>query len=238
MKAPATLPPGQRLYVVSDIHGLADRLATLHALIEEDAADYPVDRVTLVYLGDYVDRGPDSRRVIEMLLAPPPVAGAEAVHLLGNHERLMLDAIAPPAGTSRDAIDEALGLWLLNGGAETMDSYGMRDGQRFHVPREHIAFLRGLKLSHAAGGYVFVHAGVLPGVPLDQQDGRNLVWIREPFLSSDADHGATVVHGHTPIRSGRIEVRPNRIGIDTAAVFGGPLTCLVLEGDQLRTLTA
>lgn len=239
MKAPATLPPGHRVYAIGDVHGCDDRLGALHTLIVEDAADRPAEKVTIIHLGDYVDRGPQSRQVIERLMRGSPLAGAEMVCLMGNHEALMLKALRPPAGAPRNHVDHAIELWLLNGGDRAMDSYGLgRADGRFHVPREHLDWIAALPTHHRIGGYFFCHAGIYPGVPLDQQDDHNLVWIREPFLSSEDDHGAVVVHGHTPIRGGHIEVFPNRIGIDTAAVFGGPLTCLVLEGDQLRTLTA
>lgn len=229
--APGALPPGLRIYAVGDVHGCADQLAALHALIAQDARDRPAREVVLVHLGDYVDRGEDSAGVLERLLAPSPVPGAEVVNLLGNHEVMMLDACDPrsPPG--------ALPFWLENGGAETLASYrtNAEDPAPWDaIPREHLALLRGCALRWAAGDYLFVHAGVRPGVPLDRQDPFDLIWIREPFLSYEGDLPQVVVHGHTPAQAPA--VRPHRIGIDTGACFGGALTCLVLEGQRLRFL--
>jgi serine/threonine protein phosphatase 1 len=233
--APATLPEGLRVYAVGDVHGCADRLDALHALIAEDAAHAAEPRRVIVYLGDYVDRGPDSQGVVERLLLPPRF-GAEAVHLAGNHEAMMLDALARPDD------DGALSLWTDNGGAVALASWGIDAygtdpaGWEAAIPPAHLAFLRQLRRRAAFGGYLFVHAGVRPNVPLDAQDPDDLLWIREPFLSSTADFGAVVVHGHTPGRD--VVIRKNRIGLDTGAVFGGPLTCAALWGDRLRLIQA
>lgn len=233
--APASLPAGLRVYAVGDIHGCLDRLTRLHALIAEDAARAPEARRVIVYLGDYVDRGPASRGVVETLLVPPRF-GAEAVHLAGNHEAMMLDALLHPA----DA--EAIRRWAANGGLDTLASWGIDvaslDPEDWApaIPPHHLAFLRTLRRRAAFGGYLFVHAGVRPGVALDAQAPDDLLWIREPFLSSQADFGAVVVHGHTPGRE--VVVRPNRIGLDTGAVYGGRLSCAVLWADRLRILEA
>jgi serine/threonine protein phosphatase 1 len=231
--APGALPPGLRVYAVGDIHGCAEQLAALHAQIAADAQARPVPRVVLVHLGDYVDRGDDSAAVLERLLGPPPVPGAEVVNLLGNHEVMMLDACDPrsPAG--------AMPFWLENGGTETLASYRASPDEAAPweaIPREHLDLLRGCALRWSAGDYLFVHAGVRPGVPLERQDPFDLIWIREPFLSFEGDLPQIVVHGHTPVTLPAI--RPHRIGIDTGACFGGELTCLVLEGQRLRFLTA
>ena len=229
--APGSLPPGWRIYAIGDIHGCADRLAAMHARIAEDATAWPAERVTLIHLGDYVDRGPDSAAVLHRLLAAPPVPDAEVVNLLGNHEVMMLDACDPRAHPG------AMPFWLENGGAATLASYGADPEQpEAHgaVPEEHLDLLRRCALQFEAGDYLFVHAGVRPGVPLDHQDPFDLVWIREPFLSFDGDLPQVVVHGHTPAAAPVI--RPHRIGIDTGACFGGELTCLVLEGHRLRFL--
>jgi serine/threonine protein phosphatase 1 len=227
LPAPATLPPGLRLYAVGDVHGCTDQLDAIHARIAEDAARAPEPARVLVYLGDYVDRGPNSRGAIARVLAPPVPA---AVHLCGNHEAMMLDALDRPAD------EGAVGRWLRNGGAATLASYGLNgEDEPQHwlgrIPADHLAFLRGLRRCHRAGGYLFVHAGIRPGVPLDAQDAEDLIWIRDPFLSSAADHGAVVVHGHTPGRAPVI--RPNRIGLDTGAVYGGPLTAAVFWADRM-----
>jgi len=232
--APASLPTGQRLYAVGDVHGCLDRLTALHALIAEDLAGRPVAEPVLVHLGDYVDRGPDSAGVVALLEAGSPVPGAATVNLMGNHEHMMLAALA--SGET-----EATELWLANGGADSLHSWGVpRSAQptdwSAHLPVPHLLFLRDLALRHQAGGYLFVHAGIRPGIPLDHQSRHDLLWIREPFLSSTQEHGAVVVHGHTPRQ--QPVVRSNRIGIDTGAVMGGVLTCAVLEEDRLGFITA
>jgi len=230
--APATLPPGQRVYAVGDVHGCLDRLVTMHELIAEDLAKRPTEHAVLVHVGDLVDRGPDSAQVVEWLLAGPPVPVQGFVNLMGNHEQMMLAAVAT---TEEGAAD----LWMRNGGADSLHSWGVpRIAQQKEwagrIPIPHLMFLRDLALHHQIGPYLFVHAGLRPGVPLAQQTRQDLLWIREPFLSSKQDHGAVVVHGHTPRREPT--VRPNRIGIDTGAVIGGALTCVVLESDRLGFL--
>ncbi len=223
-----SVPPGRRVYAIGDIHGRADLLDAMLALIADDAGDVPA---TLVFLGDYVDRGPDSAAVIARLLGGLP-EGWEGVALMGNHERLMLDCWTGDR--------KAAAIWRGNGGDATLASYGIVPGDDVaaaldaHVPPAHLAFLRALPLMHRIGDYLFVHAGIRPGVALDRQDPRDLMWMREPFLSSEADHGAVVVHGHSP----GVEpcVRPNRIGIDTTAFASGVLTCLALEKGRRKFL--
>jgi serine/threonine protein phosphatase 1 len=230
--APATLPPGQRVYAVGDVHGCMDRLAALHELIADDIAARPAEQTILVHLGDYVDRGTDSAQVVDWLINGPPVPADEVVNLMGNHEHMMLAAIA-------DADKDAPTLWLTNGGADSLLSWGISrlvpplEWAR-RIPRQHLIFLRDLALCHRVGPYMFVHAGIQPGVPLERQTRHDMLWIREPFLSSRADHGAVIVHGHTPKREPIIQ--PNRIAIDTGAVLGGALTCVVLEEDKLGFL--
>jgi serine/threonine protein phosphatase 1 len=230
--APGRLPPGERLYAIGDVHGCVHRLAALHADIRADLLARPfAGRVSLVHLGDYVDRGLETARVLDLLLGPPPVPGAEMVLLKGNHEEMMLGACALGATST------ALRFWLENGGLATLESYGTDPSfpdWLARIPPAHLALLRRCPLRHAAGDYLFVHAGVRPEVPLDRQDPHDLLWIREPFLSWRKPLGAVVVHGHTPTRVP--EVRPHRIGIDTGACFGGTLTCLVLEEDRMAFL--
>ena len=233
-QAPATLPTGQRVYVVGDIHGCLDRLEALHGLIAEDLAERPVAEPLLVHLGDYVDRGPDSAGVVALLAGGAALPDVPIVNLMGNHEHMMLAAVA--SGET-----EAADLWLANGGADSLLSWGVPHSAQTkdwsgYLPWQHLVFLRDLALRHAAGGYLFVHAGIRPGVPLERQSRHDLMWIREPFLSSKESHGVVVVHGHTPRQEP--SVRPNRIGIDTGAVMGGALTCAVLEEDRLGFITA
>ncbi|ONG52213.1 hypothetical protein BKE38_14920 [Pseudoroseomonas deserti] len=226
--APATMPPGERLYAIGDIHGCATRLAALHARIAEDFSARPVERATLLHLGDYIDKGEDSAGVLSFLSDHRRPEGLEAVFLTGNHEAAMLAALAGGAGDVAD--------WLWCGGRPTLASYALDPGAgpatwAGALPAGHLAFLRGLRRTHRAGGYFFTHAGVRPGVALEQQSAEDLIRIRQPFLSSEARHGAVVVHGHTA--RAEPEVRHNRINLDTAAWSGGPLTCGVFEGDRL-----
>jgi len=230
--APATLPQGQRIYAIGDVHGCLDRLAALHEQIAEDLAARPVESSVLVHLGDYVDRGLDSAQVVDWLSAGAPVPVDRVVNLTGNHEAMMLMALR---GTDKDANST----WLSNGGAESLMSWNI--SRKIPpaewaglIPDEHRAFLRELDVSYRQGGYMFVHAGIRPGVPLEAQEKHDMIWIREPFLSSVRDHDAVVVHGHTPKQEP--VVRSNRIGIDTGAVMGGVLTCVVLEDDRLGFL--
>lgn len=232
--APATLPPGQRVYAVGDIHGCLEQLTALHAMIAADLADRPADDCVLVHLGDYVDRGPDCAQVIEALAAGSPVPGTTVVNLMGNHEDMMLAAV-----TGGRAIDGAH--WMRNGGADSLLSWRIGRGEpqatwAGRIPNEHLTLLRDLKLSHRVGPYLFVHAGIRPGVAPDAQKREDLLWIREPFLSFKKDLGVVVVHGHTPTRAPI--VRTNRVGIDTGAVLGGKLTCVILEAGQLGFLQA
>jgi serine/threonine protein phosphatase 1 len=227
-----------RIYAIGDIHGRADLLERLRTVIVEDAKWHPAERKVAVYLGDYVDRGPDSRGVVE-LLAHEPLPGFESVFLKGNHEDSLLQFLTDPA------IAPA---WMAYGGEATLYSYGVRppDVRRVDdilaaqevfartLPAEHLAFLQALKLVHIEGDYAFVHAGFRAGVPIEFQDPEDMMWIRNEFLWSDADFGKIAVHGHTI--TDRPEVCPNRIGIDTGAFATGTLTCLVLEGTERRFL--
>ena len=231
--APASLPPGRRVYAVGDIHGCAEQLSHLHDLIADDLIQRPIDSSVLVHVGDYVDRGPDTAGVLALLCNGPPMPVNQMVNLLGNHENTMLEALGGDRAAATD--------WLFAGGRPSLLSYGVdpdspRDSWSAAVPDAHIAFLRGLSLIHREGGYAFVHAGVRPGVTLERQVKDDMLRMRQPFLYSELDFGAVVVHGHTPVKSA--VVRHNRIAIDTGAVFGGPLTCLILEGSTLGFLTA
>ena len=234
-----SLPQGQLIYAIGDIHGRSDLLALLLDKIAADAAhSKDAKRRTLVFLGDYIDRGHDSARVVDMVLGELPQE-FDAHFLKGNHEAILLDFLDDPS---------FLGQWLANGADATFRSYGMdleelirkgatpeawRRAFLASLPEAHRDFFETLELAVAFGDYLFVHAGVRPGVPLEAQDPHDMVWIRAPFLQSDEDFGKIVVHGHTPAREPVI--RANRIGIDTGAVFTDRLTALKLE-DGSRTL--
>jgi serine/threonine protein phosphatase 1 len=229
-------PADTVIYAIGDIHGRLDLLLALQQRIIEDAARRDAQRKLLIYLGDLVSRGPDSRGVVERVRSWLP-EGFERVVLRGNHEDLLLRSHAGEFEAARH--------WLDYGGIEAMASYGVevsdelvRDeagiGELCHrfaaaLPGEQQEFLEALPLCHQAGDYFFVHGGVRPGVPLAQQNPRDLIWIRKTFLASTLDHGAIVVHGHSISRNP--ETPGNRIGIDTGAYHSGVLTCLVLDGD-------
>ena len=236
----ASVAEDEAVYAIGDVHGRADLLTRLLALIGADAAASPeVERRTLIFLGDYVDRGPDSRPVVETLLARLP-PGFEANFLKGNHEDLLLRFL-------EDA--STLDQWRANGADATLRSYGVdveglaragappeawRQAFLAALPAAHRRFFEGLELVVAKDGYLFVHAGVRPGVPVEAQDPGDLIWIRGAFLNSDAPFGKIVVHGHTP--SAEPVLRQNRIGIDTGACFTDRLTALRLQGDSRRFL--
>ncbi len=227
------VPAGTIAYAVGDVHGRRDLLEQMVGIIRADwegRADISdARRCVVVYVGDYVDRGPDSKGVIDLLLSNP-LGDAESIFLRGNHEDLMLKVLADPE--SREAAE----LWDLNGGGATVDSYGAESFASLgkSVPEAHLDFLKGLELHHTEGSYLFVHAGIRPGVPLERQEPRDLTWIREPFLEHEGSHGLFVVHGHTPVDEP--EVLANRVCIDTRAFASGVLTALVLEGSERRFL--
>jgi serine/threonine protein phosphatase 1 len=231
--APAATPPGRRIYAIGDIHGCDTQLANLHEIIAEDLARRPIDNAILLHIGDYVDRGADTAGVLTRLAATSPVDSIPTINLLGNHDETMLHALSGDRAAATD--------WLFAGGKPALESYGIdpdspRDSWLPQIPAQHVDFLRQLKLSHHEGGYFFVHAGVRPGVALDQQTREDMLRIRQPFLYTELNLGAVVVHGHTPVKAP--VVRHNRIAIDTGAVFGGKLTCVVLEGETIGFLTA
>ncbi len=230
------LSPGARVYAIGDVHGCADRLAVLHAHVAADMRRDPPDRPLLLHLGDYVDRGPGSATVVRRLAAGPVLPGIPMVCLRGNHEQMMLDAVSGDPAAARH--------WLANGGDATVRSWGVAGrpvAQWRAAMATELAWLRGLALFHRMDGYVFVHAGLRPGVPMADQAAEDMLWIREGFLDwpgpilPDAPD-IVVVHGHTPCRQPDLFGR--RIGLDTGAVAGGALTCAVFEGRTMRFLTA
>ena len=229
----------KRIYAIGDIHGCLADLVEVQSWIANDLATRPHPDPVTVYVGDFMDRGPDSRGVIQNLMAEK-ASPQDTRFLLGNHDTMLTDFLDDPFGLATPVLH-----WLdpRLGGAETLRSYGFDpDAEDIHAqvkhmfPTDHLDFLTSLDLYHQIGGYVFVHAGIRPGVSMEKQEKQDLIWIREPFLSSTADHGFTVVHGHTPVR--QVENHGNRIDIDTGAVFGRELSCLVLEGDDQHLLTA
>lgn len=237
---PRGVPEDSVVYAVGDVHGRPDLVRRLLARIGDDAAGRGARRRVIVFLGDYVDRGPDSAGVIELLLQGPP-NGFEAHYLMGNHEDFMIRFLAgEPVGE----------LWAMNGGDATLRSYGvdpydsfsrtggwegMRRALAERMPDGHRRFLAGLALNYREGDVLFVHAGVRPGVPIVAQSAEDMLWIRKEFLESRKDFGALVVHGHTP--TPEPEVRANRIGVDTGAYATGRLTAVALEGSERAFLS-
>jgi serine/threonine protein phosphatase 1 len=229
---PRSVPAGTRVYAVGDIHGSLVPLRLVRDAIREHAEAHPIERKCLIYLGDYVDRGYDSRAVIELLVSDP-LPGFEQVFLKGNHEDGMLRFLADGSNTL---------FWVAYGGIATMVSYGVkppdpatdesevtraRKELAIKLPAAHLEFLAKLEAYRVEGDYLFVHAGIRPGVPLDEQREEDLLWIREEFLRSTQEFGKCVVHGHSITR--QADFQTNRIGIDTGAFASGTLTCLVLE---------
>jgi len=229
---------GCRAYVIGDVHGRLDLLERLLAEIERDLVERPSRKALLVFLGDLIDRGPHSAQVIERLRTYG-VPGLRTVFLLGNHEEVLLRILAGDAALITQ--------WRWFGGAECLESYGVEpsaiaqlddqaalEAVRAAIPKEHAEFIDSFVDTCGFGDYLFVHAGIRPGVMVEEQVQSDLRWIREPFLLDDTDHGCVVVHGHTI--SEEIDERQNRIGIDTGAYRTGVLTALVIEGEQRRYL--
>lgn len=233
----AKIPPGERVYCVGDIHGRYDLLQLLHDMILQDAAGFHGGK-TIVYLGDYIDRGPESRQVVDHLLHSP-LNGFQSVHLRGNHEQALLDFLQDP---------KAMAAWMNWGGKQTLASYGvplppnlylehmelLAQQLKQNLPEDHLQFFESLAANSSSGGYYFVHAGIRPGIPLAKQELGDQLWIREEFTRSSQQHEAVIVHGHSITTEAQL--LPNRIGIDTGAFHTGVLTSLVLESDSQRLL--
>lgn len=231
----ASAPPGLRLYAIGDIHGCLEQLEALFASIDSDLAANPVQDHEIITLGDYVDRGPDSRGVIEFLARQHQ--SRPLTCLRGNHDQRMLEFMDIP-----EEIGEA---FLFFGGRELLESYGL-DPSASHgisalarefrraVARNHVEFVDNLELSASRGDYFFCHAGIRPGVPLDAQQPNDLLWIREEFLIHQHPHPKVIIHGHTPRDT--VDIQPNRINVDTCCFQSGVLSCVVLEGKSHRFL--
>lgn len=231
-------PEGQRVYAVGDIHGRLDLLDDLLGQIEDDIVARPLPTVGLCFLGDLIDRGPDSAGVVERLTSLGEFP-AKTLFLMGNHEEVLLRVLNAEPHLAYD--------WLGFGGDACAESYGVSasallamnedriaEVMRGAMPPAHVRFLEDMGDTFGFGDYLFVHAGIRPGVKIEEQQPQDLRWIRQPFLSDGHDHGCMVVHGHT-ISEG-VERRANRIGIDTGAYRTGILTAAVIEGADLRFL--
>lgn len=225
---------GRRAYAIGDVHGRLDLLDELLRRIESDNASRPHARATIVFLGDLIDRGPESAQVVERLRRYRPNF-AKTVFLMGNHEEVLLRILSGETSLLAD--------WLRFGGAECARSYGIDPEQletlssasalkllRDAIPKEHAKFLASFVDTASFGSYLFVHAGIRPGIPLARQQPQDLRWIRLPFLDDEADHGCVVVHGHTITEA--VDERKNRIGVDTGAYRTGVLTALGVEANE------
>jgi serine/threonine protein phosphatase 1 len=203
-----------KIFAIGDLHGCTGKLEVLLSLLPLDAK-----QDTLVFVGDYIDRGPNSKGVIEYLIDLRQKI-SNVVFLSGNHEQMFLNYYRNNEGKQR---------FLMNGGESTIIAYGvagLKDGRKMNVPESHLEFFTNLRISYETDDYIFVHAGLKPGVPRYIQDPGDMLWIRHEFVESTEDFGKIVVFGHTTVDQPLIE--PNKIGIDTGAVYGGKLTCVEL----------
>ena len=241
---------GLRIYAIGDIHGMIDALREVHDWIARDMAQHPGRDTRIIHLGDYTDRGPDSRGVIDFLIAGD---GPTWINLMGNHDRMFARYATHP-GWQDPKLYREKGYHYLHpriGGGETLAGYGVEipagvmpldQGADFHeaaalaIPRAHIDFIEGLTLQHRIGDYLFVHAGIDPMQPPEDQTLEDLIWIREGWMEWQGTLPFTVVHGHTVVE--QPEHHGHRIAVDTGAVFGNQLSCLVLDGDEVGILTA
>jgi serine/threonine protein phosphatase 1 len=205
-------------YTIGDIHGHLDKLTELVRGCNDDAAGHSM---RFVFLGDYVDRGPDSQGAVQFLLDIQRAHPGRDVFLKGNHEDLLV------AAADSEFFEER---WLSNGGNETLESYRLT--RAADLPVDHVNWLRRLPPFFDDGYRFFVHAGVHPDRPLNRQDEDDLLWIRNPFLTSEKDYGRLIVHGHSPVTGGHPDLRANRLNLDTGAAFGGPLTAAVFDSDE------
>jgi serine/threonine protein phosphatase 1 len=236
-KAKPRIPSDTRIYAIGDVHGRADLLRQMFSAIDNSLMTHPVENALQVLLGDYIDRGPNSREVIDTLLAR--ARRHQLVCLKGNHESYAVQFLSDPSVLSE---------WRRVGGVNTLLSYGVRpatrddprtqreiaEAFRAAMPESHHRFLRNLALSFTCGDFFFTHAGVRPGISLARQWEQDLLWIRNDFLGHREDFGKIIVHGHTPAK--KADIRSNRINIDTGAYVTGRLTCLILQGDYMAVI--
>jgi serine/threonine protein phosphatase 1 len=245
-REPSRTPKGTVVYAIGDIHGCCDLFDVMLQGIEQDCEKRPRERTVVVYLGDYLSRGSDSRAVVNRAMSWQPKARGvlEIIALTGNHEELALRYLGGEMEAGRQ--------WFDHDGLDALADYGvvvtdasarddasllaLRDRFAQALPQEHLKFFQSLGVSHREQDYHFVHAGVRPGVALADQTAHDQIWIRKRFLESELDHGAVIVHGHSI--SAEPTVRHNRIGIDTGASASGVLTCLALDGTQRAFLQA
>ena len=236
-RPPSVLPEGVRIYAIGDVHGRADLLEQVFTRIDTHIAAHPVDYPIQVLVGDYIDRGPNSREVLDRLIGR--AKSSEMVLLKGNHETFVLEFLRNPS---------MLQSWSQMGGLETLMSYGITPSLNADakmqkelattlqatLPKSHLILLQNLQSSFSCGGFFFAHAGARPGVPLTDQREADLLWIRDEFLLYEGKFEKIIVHGHTPVRV--VDMRPNRINIDTGAYATGKLTCIIIERNAVEVL--
>lgn len=234
------------IYAIGDIHGQLEQLLIAHQRIAEDRLAHGVDQARTIHVGDLVDRGPDSRGVIDVLIDGVQ-RGEDWVVLMGNHDQMFVEFLEGGDGTNAHLKSGVTWQSHVMGGQRTLRSYGVQKRMlespvgfakrvRTAVPQSHQAFLRDLPLWHRENGMIFVHAGIRPGFPMDAQDDDDLLWIRDEFLWHLGDHEALVVHGHTPVDEPTHY--GNRLNIDTGAGWGNPLTPVGYDGSSWFALTA
>ena len=236
----SSTPPDTRIYAIGDVHGYINLLEKLHAIIDNDLAKNPINSYRIIFLGDYIDRGPNSAGCVEYLIHLM-AENRNVICLKGNHEDKLEKFLADPIATADS--------FFTYGGVDCVVSYGVdMDGYRGskneilqkcselneNIPTHHKRFFSELIKTISFGDYMFTHAGVRPGVPLDQQSEHDLIWIRSEFISNRQLYEKVVIHGHTPAYP--IEILPNRINVDTHAYYSGVLSCIVLQGTDYRVI--
>ena len=238
-RPPPATAPGERIYAIGDVHGRADLLEPMFQEIARHEADLgPAQQLHIIFIGDVIDRGPDSKAVLEFL-DEARHRMPELMFILGNHEEMLLRALAGDEGTIRG--------WMRVGGAETVESFGLApfvegddavpwvSALRHAVPATWAEWIASWPLTARSGDYLFAHAGVRPGVSLKRQGRQHFLWGHEAFLDDTRDHGAVIVHGHTIIPE--VDIRTNRIGIDTGAYSSNTLSAICLDGTSQSALT-
>jgi serine/threonine protein phosphatase 1 len=211
-----------KIFVIGDIHGTASKLDRLMAKLNINATED-----TLVFVGDYIDRGPDPKRVIDTILELRKVID-NVICLRGNHEQMFLDYYLE---------NKEEDLFISNGGITTLISYGFHGSsvkETMVIPESHMDFLMTLKPYYETDDFIFVHAGLRPGIPLERQNVSDLLWLRYDFINSRYDFGKTVVFGHTPLSYDMPFIKKNKICVDTGAVFGGKLTCVEMTSMKIH----
>lgn len=237
----ACTPEHTRLYAIGDVHGCLDQLQILNAIIENDMESRPVPTYQIIFLGDYVDRGPDSRACIQFLIDKMAV-DPNIFCLSGNHEDKLLTFLNDPVRTAHsfltyggDQLSLSYGVTPVPVTAQEQAFINLRDRLKSAIPKEHLSFMETLPTSHVAGDYMFVHAGVMPDRALENQTDHDLMWTRAPFLNHKDPLSKVIIHGHTPHIEPEIAI--NRINVDTLAYDTGNLTCVALEGNEYRFLS-